>query len=162
MKILLFFLIIFTLNCVGGKDTKVRKIYICGDHECENKKEVEEYFKSNISIEVYTINTSSKKNMDYDLVQLNMSDKDKKELISVKDMEKNIKQKLDKRKKETKISVIQDKKKDEIQIDIKKKRKLPVTLVRLCKNSDECDIDEISQIIFDKGRDKKYPNLTIY
>ena len=35
-----------------------------------------------------------------------------------------------------------------------------VTFVRLCKNLDECDIDQISKIIMKMGKDKPFPDLT--
>ena len=40
------------------------------------------------------------------------------------------------------------------------KTKEKVTFVRLCKNLDECDIDQISKIIMKMGKDKPFPDLT--
>ena len=60
MKTFLLFIFLFLLSCsnpLGGE----KRVYICGDHPCVNKKEVEEYFNNNISIEVYTIVSDKQK-----------------------------------------------------------------------------------------------------
>ena len=62
----LIFLFLFIINCSTLTGEKTQKIYICGDHECANKKEMNDYFNNNISIEVYTLSNVSKR--DYDLV----------------------------------------------------------------------------------------------
>ena len=36
-----------------------------------------------------------------------------------------------------------------------------ITLVRICKDIQECDIDEVANIIFKIGNEKKFPDLTI-
>ena len=54
----LFFLIFFLAHCSSITGDKTQKIYICGDHECVDKKEMNNYFKNNISIEVYTLSDS--------------------------------------------------------------------------------------------------------
>ena len=41
------------------------------------------------------------------------------------------------------------------------KKKSPLTLVRLCKNLQECDIDAVAKIILDMGQKKNYPDLTV-
>ena len=33
--------------------------------------------------------------------------------------------------------------------------------MRLCKDLQECDIDNVAKIIIKKGNEKKYPDLTI-
>ena len=59
----LIFLLFFLVNCTTLTGEKTQKIYICGDHECANKNEINDYFENNISIEVYTISEVSKKIM---------------------------------------------------------------------------------------------------
>ena len=73
MRKIYFLFIIFLFSCSNtGK-----RVYICGDHPCKDKKEIEEYFKDNISIEVYVIESEKKKNKNRDLVELNIiKDKD--------------------------------------------------------------------------------------
>ena len=41
----LFFLIFFLTHCSSITGDKTQKIYICGDHECADKKEINNYFK---------------------------------------------------------------------------------------------------------------------
>ena len=42
----------------------------------------------------------------------------------------------------------------------KKKRTPNLTLVRLCKNLEECDIDDVAKIILDMSKKKKFPDIT--
>ena len=45
-----------------------------------------------------------------------------------------------------------------------KKRRIAkpkIALVRICKDIQECDIDEVANKIFKIGNEKKFPNLTI-
>ena len=157
MKIL-FFLFFILVSCSTFSDSKVTKVYICGDHECANKKEINDYFKNNISIEIYTLSKSSKRDKDFDLVELNMSNEDKKNLVSVDVQKKQIRDKIKKRNKISKLNI---KKGENIIVNRKKKNRPKITLVRICKDLQECDIDNVTNIIIKKGNDKKYPDLTI-
>ena len=157
MKILFIFFFIL-VSCSTINDSKVKKVYICGDHECANKKEINDYFKNNISIEIYTLSKSSKKDKDFDLVELNMSNEDKKNLVSVDVQKKHIRDKIKKREK---ISKLNTKKGENIIANRKKKNRPKITFVRICKDLQECDIDNVTNIIIKKGNDKKYPDLTI-
>ena len=157
MRFFLIFLF-FIVGCNSLSSGKTTKIYICGDHECINKKEINDYFKNNISIEVYSITSSSRKDKDYDLVELNMSNDEKDEIITLASRKKDIKEDLKKRKKIAKTEI----NKGEVISQIKKsKKKRKVTLVRICKNMQECDIDEVAKTLFKEANKKKYPNLTI-
>ena len=98
----LFFLFFLT-HCSSITGDKTQKIYICGDHECADKKEINNYFKNNISIEVYTLSDSTKK--DYDLVELNMTKEDKNEIVSTEIKRKKLKESLKKRPKVEKVKV---------------------------------------------------------
>ena len=86
MKFLIF-LFLFLISCSSLTGEKTQKIYICGDRECANRKEINDYFKNNISIEVYTLTNDSKK--DYDLVELNMTKEDKNKIVSTAVKKKN-------------------------------------------------------------------------
>ena len=157
MKILFIFFFIL-VSCSTLNDSKVKKVYICGDHECKNKKEINEYFENNISIEIFTLSKSSKKDKDFDLVELNMSNEDKRNLVSADVQEKQIRDKIKKRNKISKLNI----KKGENNIVNRKRKSRPkITLVRICKNLQECDINNVTNIIIKKGNDKKYPDLTI-
>ena len=64
MKIIypLFFLILLSCNTT-------KKEYVCGDHPCIDKKEFNEYFSKNLTIEIKS--QDNKKNKSVDLVKLN-------------------------------------------------------------------------------------------
>jgi len=64
MKIIypLFFLILLSCNTT-------KKEYVCGDHPCIDKKEFNEYFSKNLTIEIKS--QDNKKNKSVDLIKLN-------------------------------------------------------------------------------------------
>ena len=167
MRFILYFSLLFLLNCsnpiVGDKH-----VYICGDHPCANKKEMNDYFNNNISIEVYTITSDKDKKKNFDLVELNLL-KEKlksKEKIQISDKKKKIKKQINERKKLAKLKmkkVEESQKSKEIvkkREITKKKKPTQFTIVRICKNLQECDIDQIAKIIMDIGREKDYPDIS--
>ncbi len=174
MKILYYFIFFIILSCASNF-SKSEKVYICGDHPCKNKKEAEEYFSNNISIEVYTISSDKNQKKDFDLVELNLIEdklktKDKVEIIrSQKD---NLKKQIKERKRLAKLKIkkveTQEKKEklvkskvNTIKKTIPKKRKpKQYTFIRICKNLEECDIDKIEKIVMDIGKQKKFPDIT--
>ena len=151
-----------------------KRVYICGDHPCVNNKEVKDYFDNNISIEVYTISSSKKKDENFSLVDLNLlRDKliTKNEIIITK-KKKKINEQIKQRKKLAKLKIEKFEKKKDVKNDTKiqdntlkkeiiKKNNEPskFTFVRICKNLEECDIDKISKIIMDIGKEKDFPNI---
>ena len=64
MKLLYVFFLLLVLSC-----NTVKKEYVCGDHPCIDKKEFNEYFSKNLSIEIKT--QQNKKNKTANLVKLN-------------------------------------------------------------------------------------------
>ena len=167
MRLFILLLFFFLINC-SSLITGGNRVYICGDRTCGNKKEVEEYFNNNISIEVYTITSDKKEQKNFDLVELNLL-KEKlqsKQKITVTEKKKQIKKQVNERKKLAKLKM----KKVEQNVKIKEitrnkktaKTKKPTqfTIVRICKNLEECDIDKISKIVMDLGRKKDYPDIT--
>ena len=102
---------IFMQNC-----SKPKTVLICGDHICINKSEANQYFKENLSIEVKIIDI--KKNINPDLVELNLNesignrkisinkkDKTKKVIKTLTNEQiKNIKKKLKKNQRNNKIA----------------------------------------------------------
>ena len=142
MKFLIF-LFLFLISCSSLTGEKTQKIYICGDRECANRKEINDYFKNNISIEVYTLTNDSKK--DYDLVELNMTKEDKNKIVSTAVKRKKLKETLKKRAKIEKVKVNKGENIKRVKKRIKKSK---VTLVRICKNIQECDIDDVANKIF--------------
>ena len=112
MKIFFLSLLILLLNSCS----KQNAVFICGDHKCINKEEVNQYFEENLSIEVKIINIKDKK--ETNLVELNLRENvnnNKKISISSKNKTKKkiktlsneevikIKEGLKKRKKEKKL-----------------------------------------------------------
>ena len=152
----LFFLFFFLTHCSSITGDKTKKIYICGDHECADKKEINNYFKNNISIEVYTLSDSTKR--DYDLVELNMTNEDKNEIVSTEIKRKKLKESLKKRPKVEKVKVNKGENITEAKVRINKPK---IVLVRICKDIQECDIDEVANKIFKIGNEKKFPDLTV-
>jgi len=168
MRYFLLSLFLLFANCsspIGGE----KRVYICGDHPCKNNNEIEDYFNNNISIEVYTISSDKEKKENFDLVELNLL-KDKlesKNKISVSEKEKEITEEIKERKKVAKLKIkkIEESNKTKVKEAIekketpKKKKKSQFTFVRICKNLEECDIDKISKIIMDIGKEKDYPDI---
>ena len=103
-------LLIFIFSCSNLNNYGTKKIYICGDHPCANKREVKSYFENNISIEVYTVASKKRKNNKYDLVQLNMSKEEKDKYVSFVENEKRIINEVKKRKNNKKIVLKNDNK----------------------------------------------------
>ena len=59
MKLLIsFILFIFVFGCAQSN-----QVYWCGDHECINKKEKQEYFKKTMTVEVRSLDKSNKKEL---------------------------------------------------------------------------------------------------
>ena len=122
---ILFFITIFLSSCSSTK-----KVYLCGDRECVNKKEAEQFFEENLTLEV--LFTDKKKTKSIDLVKLNtdtikynvkekrkkaffkLSNKEKKAIQKqVKLKEKKIKSEIKKKNKEEKIKLSKKKSKPE-------------------------------------------------
>ena len=84
----MIFGILMLVNC-----SKPKTVLICGDHECVNKVEAEQYFKENLSIEVRVVDKEDKNEID--LVELNMREnKDgvkKISILSKKNTERDLK-----------------------------------------------------------------------
>ena len=77
------------VNC-----SKPKTVLICGDHICVNKKEAEQFFEKNLSIEIKVIDKKVSKEID--LIELNMKElSNKKKEISLTS-KKNTKKKLKK------------------------------------------------------------------
>ncbi len=156
MKFFLIFFL-FLISCGGLNNERSKKIYICGDHECKNNKEINDYFKNNISIEVYTIIPSSKKDKDYDLVELNIPKEEKKNMVSIDTKKKEINEIIKKRNVTPKVKINEGEKNLINKNTIVRPK---ITLVRICKDLEQCDIDEVAKIIFNKGSKKKFPDLS--
>ncbi len=183
--LILLFFFIFLTNC-----NKPKTVLICGDHICVNKKEAQQYFEENLSLEVKII--KKKKNDELiDLVELNLKensdgnkkvsllsksstkkrlkDLSSKEIIQIKkDVKKKIKEKKLKKsniekKKFNKVKEIENKTQTKDQKTIIKENvnKQKINVVDVCTILEKCSIDEISKYLLDQGRKKDYPDITI-
>tara|TARA_Y100001970_G_scaffold93207_1_gene117513 strand:+ start:6023 stop:6529 length:507 start_codon:yes stop_codon:yes gene_type:complete len=166
MKLIFFFIFLLITFCANPL-SRTERIYICGDHACKNEKEKKDYFNNNISIEVYTIEKSNLNKESFDLVELNLLE-DKlmsKQLIKSSEKKKIIQEKVKERKKLAKLKIEKleepkEKLKAKSKKTPKKKKNKQFTFIRICKNLEECDIDKISKIMMDIGKQKPYPDLT--
>ena len=99
----LFFLILLSCNTT-------KKEYVCGDHPCIDKKEFNEYFSKNLTIEIKS--QDNKKNKSVDLVKLNTdySNVEKKDNKNSKKEEKIRKKNEKKKLKAEKIRLLEEQK----------------------------------------------------
>ena len=107
---LIIFSILFLTNCI-----KKNNVYYCGDHKCKNQKEVNAFFKENLTLEI--LHNPKKTNETTDLVILN-------ELKQSKDTNKedrNILSRILNKEKKTKDKILQKKiKSQENQVTLNK------------------------------------------
>ncbi len=183
-KIFIIFLFTVLLSCTNNK---AKTVLVCGDHVCVNKKEAQQYFEENLTLEVKIIDRSKKK--EFDLIELNLKknpnkkinifkkDKTSKKIktltnIEIDEIKKKIKIK-DKKKKIVKKDMnkennqkLQNPKKHNLQKSAKKSSKIKIDeendkLVDICKILDKCNIDEISKFLIDQGKNKDFPDITL-
>ena len=169
---LLFTIIVFLL--IGC--TKPKTVLICGDHICVNKKEANQYFEENLSLEVKILNKDNQKN--FDLVELNLREgfeKDKKVFVKKKDKTKKIIKKLSNKEIKVIKSKINNKEKNKKKIKIiNKERKLKDKVDKkkivnnvidnetdICTIIEKCSIDEISKYLTKEGNKRGYPDISI-
>lgn len=162
---------IILLSC-----TNSNKVYICGDHPCKNKKEIDDYFKNNISMEVYIVESNKIKKKNQDLIQLNLfkskNDKEKKkELAFLNERKQKIKNpKKDQKPSKLKLKVSsENEEKSKKNKDKKKlipserkfayKKQKSTKIVHMCKNIEECDIDMISKKVGDLSKEQSFPDI---
>ena len=184
MKLLLIFITFLLISC-----NKPKTVLICGDHICINKKEAEQYFEENLSIELKIID--EKVDEENDLVELNLNQdetgervvrifskkKQNKNLKTLSDKEiSQIKDKIKNKKKNKKITKkiinIEDNKKEKSQnFKTKITKKDQVANKNVNKNQNEvfdvctilekCSIDEISKYLLNKGKNDDFPDITM-
>jgi len=173
MKIFLFILILFLTSCSAAN-----LVYMCGERECVDKKEANEYFEKNLSLEAKIFEKEKEKT--FDLVKLNVDSVRTKS----KKLDKKILSKLEKKriKEEKRLAKIQIKKErerikkekklfkankeeEEEKSNVKKINKPKIKKItkkdaKFCILPKKCDIDEITIYLKKIGEEKDYPNLT--
>jgi hypothetical protein len=148
----LFFLILLSCNTT-------KKEYVCGDHSCFDKKEFNEYFSKNLTIEIKS--QDRKKNKSVDLVKLNTDSKNVKKNNNVNSKKKNkirIKNKKDKIKAE-KIRLLEERKiAEEAEINevkLEKNAKLNEKNEQKIKNEISNDRNVENKIVDNANENKK-------
>ena len=179
------YLIIFILltGCLSKKLT-----YMCGDVECIDKKQQNEYFSKSLSLEVKL--NKNKKYKSLDLIEINKVDnKEKKNNIKIlpsgkdKSKKNELKKKkfeLKQKKKQLKAQRLKERKSRKEQKKLLKsknkenQRKAKKTKPfipsldttkniskenNICSVIEECDIDVIASQIKQRGKIKKFPDI---
>ncbi len=176
MKIILFLFLFLLLNCASSNE-----VYMCGEYICKNKKEFNEFFKQNISVEVF--NPKTKQKNEIDLVSENLNNKkspqSKKskifDIITAKKEERKIKKAAIKRRnlEKEKIKKIKKNKIKQVKVikkqnnnekklnSIKKKNIIKKNTISRCPIIEDCDIDQVSDEILKTSREKDFPNITV-
>ena len=143
---------------------------ICGDHECINKLEAKQYFEENLVIEV-RINKNGKES-NYDLVDLNLKDKQKIKVL--KKTNKKIVRKLSKeevklKKKQLKNKIINKNKEKSIKDKPKEKKRASINILTqntpssssdICLKLKKCDINSITNYLIKISNEKDFPNIS--
>ncbi len=106
MKNLLIISFLLLISC----STNIKKVYMCGDRQCVDKKEADEYFSKTLISEIKVLGNKKKKQSD--LIELNIikNNKRDKEIIKNTSNKKLIKDKLAQQKKLEKIKIKKERK----------------------------------------------------
>jgi len=183
-----FYPILISLLLLNCSSSKPKTVFICGDHECINKKEAKQYFEDNLSLEVKIVNKKDRKNID--LVELNLdtdnqgkkqinifkkdeTDKPLKKLtkLEIKSKKKELKKRkkvlkdkkeLIKKKREKQKKISKSKKNNKKRENISKKtiHNSEKQFIDVCKIINECNIEEISKYLLKQGIEKDFPDIT--
>ena len=166
----LLIVLIFMYSCTS----KPKSVFICGDHECINKAEANQYFEDNLSIEVKIINKKENKNID--LVQLNLKNSSLNKEISIEKKSEtnkkirslsneeinNIKLNLKNKKNLKKNKVVKKQIKQKKVTNKQTKKTINKKILDdVCKTIDKCTIEEISKYLIRQGKKNKFPDITI-
>ena len=182
MKLILICLsVLFLSNC-----SKPKTVLICGDHVCINKKEADQFFQENLSIEVRLVDKKDRNGID--LVELNLKENQNGQKKIIIKSKKNTNKDL-KILSNEEITVIKEnmkiknKKKKIVSKKIKKKQKViekeekikqsnnkilesivpkkHKDVVDVCTILEKCNIDEISKYLLKQSKKKGFPDITL-
>ena len=166
MKI--FYLLIFIIlsSC-----STVQKTYMCGDRQCVDKREFNEYFAKNLTIEIAPVKNKVNKKVDLVMLNTDASSFKKKDKINLKKEEKEKKKIEKERLKVKKIQLLEERKikkskemlikkneKQMTKISTKKLRKLPNEET---DNFSEKSKNIFKKIISEKSNKKKVANKEV-
>ena len=138
MKNLLIISFVLLISC----STNVKKVYMCGDRECVDKKEADEYFSKTLISEIKVLDNKKKK--ESNLIELNIikNNKSDKKTINNTPNKKLIKDKLAQQKKLEKMR-------------IKKERKIALEKAKEEKRLAKLKIKEEKKLKKNKVKEKK-------
>ena len=164
--------VLLILILLLGHCSKSRTVLICGDHICVNKSEAEQYFEENLTLEIKIINNENKNYKDLVELNLNKSQEGDKEIkvFSKRKTDRKLKILSNKEKKEIRQKVKNKKidnkritKRSSSEINLSKEKKLDnksKNVVDVCSILKDCNIEEISNYLINKGKNKKFPDIT--
>ena len=162
MRLYIFILFVFIFGC------SKKHVYMCGENSCKNKKEFENYFENNLSIEISFLSEREKDEV-IDLIEFNLG-KGKEEVQAPILAKPN--KNLDKSKPGKEVTEIKRKKKEDTVEENQPAKKStiketkPVEKINIeqalqkCKIIETCKIEEIYAVILEKTKNKKYPTFT--
>ena len=179
MRYIFYLFLILLSACMPSK-----KVYLCGDMVCANKKEATKYFSKNLTVEV--IKEKNKEFNEINLIELNKTIESKKNKSSIKNEKKLLKEEIQKERKkikrEKKIAKLNLKKEKKRLNEIKNKDKKIFKLKRSnsqkniqkkikpfskvvinkqsCLITKDCDIDVITETLNKVGKSKDFPNIS--
>lgn len=150
MRIIYFFFILFIFAC-----SPIKKEYVCGNRPCVDKKDFDEYFSKNLTMEVK--NSEQKKNQIPDLVKLNTETpiSKQKNKDSIKEDEKIRKKNDDEKLKIEKQKLLDQRKANEKEEKIKENEK---KLITKKSKSNEKENKIINNKIKNKSQDRSDTN----
>ena len=164
--------VLLILILLLGHCSKSRTVLICGDHICVNKSEAEQYFEENLTLEIKIINNENKNYKDLVELNLNKSQEGDKEIkvFSKRKTDRKLKILSNKEKKEIRQKVKNKKiynkritKRSSSEKNLNKEKKLDnksKNVVDVCSILKDCNIEEISNYLINKGKNKKFPDIT--
>ena len=164
--------VLLILILLLGHCSKSRTVLISGDHICVNKSEAEQYFEENLTLEIKIINNENKNYKDLVELNLNKSQEGDKEIkvFSKRKTDRKLKILSNKEKKEIRQKVKNKKidnkritKRSSSEKNLNKEKKLDnksKNVVDVCSILKDCNIEEISNYLINKGKNKKFPDIT--
>ena len=140
MKFLLLILTMLILTSCS----KSKTVLICGDHQCVNKAEAEQYFEENLSIEVKFLDKNKQKEIN--LVELNLvqNENEKKQVRILPKKETN-----------EKLKILSNDEIDRIKKDVKNKKRSKKVVKKIDKQKKQ------SETIYNKEKNNNKSKIKL-
>lgn len=149
MRLIYILSCLFLISCVG-----VKKEYVCGDRPCLDKKDFNEYFLQNLTVEIMP--QKDKKIKNNNLIILNTkSENIKKPNQKTSKSEEKLKKKVEKQKlKAEKIRLLEERKIKKAELKLKKKKNKRIT-------KSYKPVDASKKSIIDKKNKKDHQTINV-